>query len=70
MKKFFRKYLDAVLAILALLFLGILFSSFSWGIGRVIQEVDRGMNAGGAAGGNAGFNLTGAKALNLRGLVK
>jgi hypothetical protein len=70
MKKIFRKYPDVILAVLALFFLGVLFFSFSWGIGQVVLEVNRGLNASGAAGAAKGFDLAGARALDLRGLVK
>ena len=70
MKKIFRKYPDAVLTLLALVFLGTLFFSFSWGIGQVVQEVNRGLNAGEVGSENPGFDLAGARSLDLRGLVK
>lgn len=70
MKKIFRKHPEAVLTFLALVFLGGLVAYFSWGIGNVVSEVNRGVNSTGAGSGNTSFNLDGARALDLHGLVK
>ncbi len=70
MKKFFRKYPDIILVCLAAFLLGIIFWSFSWGVGQVVGEVNRAVNAKGAGGGSVNFNLKDAQNLDLRGLVK
>lgn len=70
MKKLFRKYPDVILAIFAVIFVALILTVFSWGIGMVITSVDKALNTTGQAGGNSGFNIAGAKALDLRGLVK
>ena len=70
MKQILRKYSETTLILLALIFLGIIVTSFIWGIGDVVREVNRAVSTKGSAGGNVGFNLKDAAALDLRGLVK
>jgi hypothetical protein len=70
MKKILRKYPETILVILAFFFLGLLFTYFSWGIGQVVGEVNRAVNAKGEVAGSTSFNLKGAQALDMRGLVK
>jgi hypothetical protein len=70
MKKILRKYPETILIALAIIFLGIVFSSFSWGIGNVVEQVNRGVNAKAGDAGSVTFDLKGARALDLRGLVK
>ena len=70
MKKILRKYPETLLGILAIIFLAIIIACFSWGIGDVVKEVNRAMNPNVGATENAGFDLKGAKALDLRGLVR
>ena len=69
-KGIFRKYPEIILAALAIFFIALLLSVFSWGIGNVVGSVNRAVNATGTGSGDIGFDLQGAKALNLRGLVK
>ncbi len=70
MKAFFRHYPETTLAIFAIVFLAIIVAYFSWGIGDVIVEVNRAVQANVPAGANTSFNLEGAEALRLPGLVK
>jgi len=70
MKKILRKYPETVLAILAIVFLGVILAYFSWGIGEMVVEVDRAVNVTPEVSGGVGFDLRGAQALNLKGLVK
>ena len=70
MKTLFRHYPEATLAVLAVVFLGIIIGYFSWGIGDVAVEVNRAVQANVSSGTNASFNLEGAEDLHLPGLVK
>ena len=70
MKKILRKYPETVLTVLALIFLGTIIGYFSWGIGTMTGEIDRAVNNQPNPNGSMGFNLKGAQALNLKGLVK
>lgn len=70
MKKILRKQPEAILIILAIVFLVIIIAYFSWGIGDVVGEVNRASNASTSGGGNVSFNLKDAQALDWRGLVK
>jgi hypothetical protein len=70
MKNILRKHPETFLAIMAVVFLVALFFSFSWGIGFAVSEVNRAVTATGGGGESVGFNLAGARALNLPGLVK
>lgn len=67
--KFFRKYPQVVLITLAMVFMGIIIAYYFWGIGAVVGQVNRAVNTKPGAGTSNAFNLTGARALNLRGLV-
>lgn len=70
MKKILRKYPEAILTVLALVFLGIIFSYFSWGIGDALGTVNNALNPEIGLGQNIGFDVAGAQALDLRGLAK
>ncbi len=70
MRKFLRKYPQALLITLALFFLAVIVISFTWGIGQVVSEVDRAVNTQGSENSSVNFDLKGAAALDLRGLVK
>lgn len=69
MKKLLRKYPEAALAILALIIIAAMFYAFTWGVGDVVGALNRAVNAKSGEPGNVGFNLQGAKQLDLRGLV-
>ena len=66
--KFFKKYPEASLATIAIVFLAIILGSFSWGVGAVFTAVDGAVNFAGANQGAANFNLTAASQLDFRGL--
>ncbi len=70
MKAFFRHYPETTLAIFAIVFLAIIVAYFSWGIGDVVVEVNRAVQASVPAGANTSFDLEGVEALHLPGLVK
>lgn len=70
MKKLFRQHPETILTILALVFLGLIAASFSWGSGMVAAEVNRAMNSAIVPNPGVMFNLKDAQSLNLRGLVK
>ena len=70
MKKIFRKYPETVLIVLAAIFLGTVVAYFVWGAGAVAGDVNNALNANITTSPYAGFDLNGARALNLRGLVK
>jgi hypothetical protein len=69
MKNFLRKYEEALLVVLALVLVAFIAIYFAWGIGYVIAEVNGTLNAQGSPPQNAGYNLTGAQSLDLRGLA-
>jgi len=69
MKKTFRKFSQAILVVLALVFLGAMIFAFSLGVSDVVAQVNRAVNAKPAPDENSAFNIAGAKALDLRGLV-
>jgi len=70
MKKILRKYPETTLAVLVVIFLGIIFAYFSWGIGDMVGEVDRAINTTPKANVSVEFDLKGAQTLDLKGLVK
>ena len=70
MRKFLRKYPQALLITLAVVFLGLVIGYYTWGIGQVVGEVNRAVNAKGSGDTGTSFDLTGAASLDLRGLVK
>ncbi len=70
MKKTFRQYPETMLIILAVVFLAAIIGVFSWGIGVVVVQVNRVEGAAQPTANHIDFNLSGAKALDLRGLVK
>lgn len=70
MKTFFGNYPQATLAIIAVVLLLIIVSYFTWGIGDIVMEVNRSVDASVASGTNPGFNLKGAQDLNLPTLAK
>jgi hypothetical protein len=70
MKTLFKKYPETLLVILAAVFLVVIVGYFAWGVGEVVRQLDRGVNAKVPPAESAGFNLSGARRLDLRGLVK
>ena len=70
MQKLFKKHPEAILTVLAIIFLGIIGTYVAWGVGDVGGYVNNALNAKIDVNSYVGFNLSGAQALNLRGLVK
>jgi hypothetical protein len=69
MKNIFRKHPDALLIGLAVAFLALIVFSFIWGVGGVVSEIDRAMNAKGTGVGSVDFDLKSASKVDWRGLV-
>jgi hypothetical protein len=70
MKKIFRKHPEAVLISLAVVLLAIIGAYVIWSVTDVAGEVNAALNASIAVRPYKGFDLSGAKVLNLKGLVK
>jgi len=68
MKKFFHAHPEIVIASLAIVFLGILVSFYSWAINDIYADVHQGLTAS-SAGGSDSFNLEQASKLDLRGII-
>ena len=69
MKNILRKHPDVIIAVLAAVFAGAVIYAYAWGIGSVAEAVYRAVSAPVGGGSNVGFDLQGARALDLRGLV-
>ena len=67
--KLLRKYPETTLITLAIVFLAIIIASFSWGIGQVVTQVNRGVNSEIGNAGSVSFDIATAKQLDLRGLM-
>ena len=70
MKFFFRKHLEGFLVGFTIVLVGIMAFCFVWGITYVSQNLDSVFEARSAETQTISFNLSGAKSLDLRGLVQ
>jgi hypothetical protein len=69
MRSFLRTHTNIVLVSLAILFLSLIIAYFSWGIGYIVQELNRVDAARVPSSTPPSFNLQGAAALDYRGIV-
>ncbi len=69
MKETLRRHPDIVLAALALTLTGIVIYAYAWGIGNAAGAVYQAVSAPASGSLQSGFNLQGARQLDLRGLV-
>jgi len=67
MKKALYAHPDAVIAALAIIFLGILISFYLWATGVIVIQLHRSLTPAPSQSAS-GFNLQGASKLDLRGL--
>ncbi len=70
MDKFFKKHPDLILVSLTVIFLGLLVGYYFWGIGILVQHLNRAINTSQGGSTAVGFDMAGAKSLNLKGLVQ
>jgi CHASE3 domain sensor protein len=66
---FFRKHLEQFLVGLAVLLIGIMASCFVWGVIYLSQNLDSVFTSKSAEVKTVSFDLSGARNLNLRGLL-
>jgi hypothetical protein len=69
MEIFLRKHTEGVLAACAVVLLVLMVGCFLWGITYISQSFDNVFSPVPVAAQSIDFNLSGAKSLNLRGLV-
>ncbi|MBU6500638.1 MAG: hypothetical protein KGJ89_04265 [Patescibacteria group bacterium] len=70
MKKFFKNHPETLLIILAIFFVMVIAMSFVFGIKTVIVSLNNAVGLGGKGTNSANFDIKGAAALDLKGLVK
>ncbi len=70
MRKFFNKHPEFTLASIAAVLFVIATAYYFWGITTLIANLDKAINAGAEKRQQTEFNLGGASALDLKGLVK
>jgi predicted PurR-regulated permease PerM len=68
-KNTIKNHMSIILAIVALIFVGVVFSYFSWGIGYLVTTFNSINNGSAPASQVTGFNLDDAAKLNYRGLM-
>ena len=66
MKRFFKLHLDAVLIASAFLLLVVLGIYFFWGVGVLLSSLHSSLTIPSVSEKPSGFNIEGAKALNLK----
>jgi hypothetical protein len=69
MEIFFRKHLEEFLIGFTIVLLGAMVFSFVWGMVYLSESMDSMFEPSSATATTAGFNLSGAQNLNLRGLA-
>jgi hypothetical protein len=70
MKKFFKNHPEFILAAVAIALSAILLVYFFWGISVLIADLNKSIGVANLNQKVTTFDLEGAKALNLKGLVK
>jgi len=70
MWKFFKKHSELALTGLTVLFLAIIVAYFVWGITVLVIDLNRALGRGTVPPPPVSFDLKGAAALDLKGLVK
>ncbi len=58
-----------LLIFLVVVFLSVIIGYFIWGVGYIVQEVDKSNTANAGSGNAPGFNLSDAATLNYRGTL-
>jgi hypothetical protein len=69
MENFFRKHIEGFLTGFAVVLLGVVVFCFVWGMVYLSRSLDSVFDVNASVASTTSFNLSGAKALNLRGLV-
>ena len=70
MKQFLKKHIQQALAVVAFVFLGIIAAYYIWGIMTISLYASQAINPASQGSGSTAFNLSGAKNLNLKGLMQ
>lgn len=68
MKKFFHSHPDVIIAVLAVVFLGVIIALYVWALNDVFLEIHRSLSSSESQSATT-FNLQGASKLDLRGLM-
>jgi hypothetical protein len=68
MKKFLHSHTTIIIGTLAVVFIVVLVSFYSWAIDDVFRQIDRALTSPSTQNA-VGFDIPGASKLNLRGLV-
>ncbi|HVO29023.1 MAG TPA: hypothetical protein VMT81_03510 [Candidatus Paceibacterota bacterium] len=70
MQPFFRRHINLILSVLAVVFLVAIVGAFVWGVGYLLSESQT-ANQGGSAGDQVvGFDLQAASQIDYRGLLQ
>jgi hypothetical protein len=69
MKKIINNHISLLLAILALVFFGLIVGYFVWGVGDVIAQVQLASHNASSTGQIPNFDLKGAASIDYRGVL-